>query len=169
VRLDVALGAAEVTIAHAGTVVARHERLVHRGDESLVLDHCLEVLVKKPGALAGSVPLVTARKSGAFSADHDAYWTAARRQLGDAEGTRVLICALLLERTLPAEAVQAGMRSALALCTVAPEVVAVEARRAAGEQIAPVIPIGALDRYERPAPDLTRYDVLLEGGEEAGR
>ena len=45
----------------AGRVVARHERALHRGDESLVLDHYLEVLVHKPGALAGSVPLAQAR------------------------------------------------------------------------------------------------------------
>jgi transposase len=168
-RLDVTLGAEEVVISAGGTVVCVHERLVHRGTESLVLDHYLDVLGRKPGALAGSVPLAAARQSGAFSADHDAYWMAARRQLGDADGTRALISALLLERTLPAEAVRAGMRQAVALCTVAPEVVAVEARRAAGERVAPVIPIGALERYERPAPDLSRYDVLLEGTEEAGR
>ena len=168
-RLEVALGAEEVTIAHRGTVVARHERLVHRGDESLLLDHYLEALARKPGALAGSVPLVAARASGAFSADHDAYWAAARRKLGDAGGTRVLISALLLARSLPAAAVRAGMRAALELSSVAPEVVAVEARRAAGERIAPIIPIAALDRYERPVPDLARYDVLLDGGTEASR
>ncbi len=61
------------------------------------------------------------------------------------------------------------MRAALSLCTVAPEVVAVEARRAAGERIAPVIAIGSLDRYERPAPDLARYDALLASDEEVGR
>ena len=108
-----------------------------------------------------------ARASGAFSADHDAYWTAARRQLGDKEGTRALISALLLERSLPAAAVRTGMRTALSLATTSPEVVAVEARRAAGEAIAPVIPIGALERYERPAPDLSRYDALLETDGEA--
>ncbi len=168
-RVDVVLGAEEVAVCVKGTVVARHARQVQRGEESLVLDHYLEVLVKKPGALAASAPLAMARASGAFSADHDAYWTAARRQLGDKEGTRALISALLLERSLPAAAVRTGMRTALSLATTSPEVVAVEARRAAGEAIAPVIPIGALERYERPAPDLARYDALLETNEESGR
>ena len=77
---------------------------------------------------------LAARASGAFSAVHDAYWAAARRQLGDAGGTRALIAALLLARSLPAAAVLAGMRAALELSSVAPEVVAVEARRAAGER-----------------------------------
>ena len=131
------------------------------------MDHYLEVLVKKPGALASSAPLAAARASGAFSCDHDAYWMAARRQLGDKEGTRSLIEVLLLSRSLPPAAVRQGIRAALELHTCAPEVVAVEARRGAGERIAPVIPIGALERYERPAPDLARYDALLESKEEA--
>jgi hypothetical protein len=160
-QVQVALGAEEVALSFAGKLVACHERLVRRGEESLVLDHYLETLVHKPGALAGSVPLAQARSSGAFSATHEAYWASARRQLGDKEGTKALIAVLLLERNLPSKAVQAGMAASLALCTTSPEVVAVEARRAAGERIAPVIPIGALERYERPAPDLARYDRLL--------
>jgi hypothetical protein len=30
-------------------------------------------------------------------------------------------------------------------------------------QVAPVVPIGALARYDRPAPTLTDYDQLLTG------
>ncbi len=168
-RLDVNLGAEEVVISFKGTVVARHARLVHRGQESLCLDHYLEALARKPGALSSSAPLAAARASGAFSSDHDAYWTAARRQLGDKEGTRALIDVLLLHRSLPEAAVRQGMRAVAELCTCAPEAVAVEARRSAGAQIAPVIPVGALERYERPEPDLARYDALLEANGKAGR
>jgi len=39
--------------------------------------------------------------------------------------------------------------------------VLIDARRQAGRQIAPVIPIGALARYDRPAPALDAYDQLL--------
>ena len=42
-----------------------------------------------------------------------------------------------------------------------PQVVLIDARRQAGGQVAPVIPIGALARYDRPAPTLTAYDQLL--------
>ena len=42
------------------------------------------------------------------------------------------------------------------------EVVAIEARRA-GEQKAPVIPIGeGLSRFDRPAPTVAHYDQLPE-------
>ena len=168
-RLRVALGAEEVTVFVGGTVVATHARLTRRFDESLVLDHYLETLLRKPGALTTSVPLAQARMAGVFTATHEAYWAEARRQLGDREGTKALIGALLLQRTLEAEAVDTGMRRALALCTVSPEVVAIESRRAAGEALAPVVPIGALTRYDRPPPDLARYDGLLDGANGAGR
>ena len=39
----------------------------------------------------------------------------------------------------------------------------IDARRQAGGQVAPVIPIGALARYDRPAPALDAYDQLLTG------
>ena len=168
-RVEVRLGAEELSVFDKGQLVASHERLVHRGDESLVLDHYLEALVRKPGALAASAPLAMARASGAFSADHEAYWAAARRALGDKAGTRALITALLLERSLPTAAVAAAMRAAVAIGSFTEELVALEARRAAGEKIAPVIPIGSLARYERALPDLSRYDDLLcEKDEEVG-
>ncbi len=165
-RLEVSIGATEIAVSSKGTVVARHERLVERGTESLHLDHYLEVLSRKPGALSSSVPLAQARASGAFTPLHDAYWDEARRRLGDRKGTGALIDALLLARTLPKDAVLAGLSAALQLCSVAPEVVAIEARRAAGEHLAPVIPITAPRCEERPVPDLAAYDQLLERGEE---
>ena len=50
---------------------------------------------------------------------------------GDAGGTRALIEVLLLHRHLPAHAVLAGIRAALPIGSTSPDVVAVEARRAA--------------------------------------
>lgn len=162
-RVEVTLRADEVIISHSGRVVAHHERLVHRLDESLHLDHYLEILLRKPGALAASSPLAQARAAGVFTPAHDAYWEEARRRLGDSKGTKAMVEVLLLHRTLKAESVLAGMVSALKLCTVSPEVVTVEARRHAGEHLAPVVPIGDFAKYARPAPDLSRYDHLLVG------
>jgi hypothetical protein len=39
--------------------------------------------------------------------------------------------------------------------------VIIDARRQAGRQAAPVIPLGALARYDRPVPALDAYDQLL--------
>ena len=42
-----------------------------------------------------------------------------------------------------------------------PQAILIDARRRAGGHVAPVIPIGALARYDRPAPALDAYDELL--------
>ncbi|HYA43978.1 MAG TPA: IS21 family transposase, partial [Acidimicrobiales bacterium] len=154
------LGAGYVQVHDGSLLVAHHPRLVKRGDQSLVLDHYLEVLVRKPGALPGSVALAQARASGAFSAAHEAYWDEARRRLGDSAGTRALCEVLLLHRRTEKEVVEAGISAALEAGSVDPKVVALEARRASQEEVASVVPIGpALS--PRPAPSLSGYDSLL--------
>ena len=60
-RLDVRLGADHVEVADGPRVVARHERATGKGVEVLALDHYLEVLRVKPGALAGATALARAR------------------------------------------------------------------------------------------------------------
>ena len=64
-RVEVRLGATRLEVRLDGTVVARHVRSLHKNTEDLQLDHYLEVLARRPGALAGSTPLVAARSGGA--------------------------------------------------------------------------------------------------------
>jgi transposase len=160
-RLPVRLSAAAVEVLDGPRVVARHERTAGKYAEVLVLDHYLEVLQRKPGALPGATALARARAAGTFTAAHQGYWDAARRQHGDAAGTRALIEVLLAHRTLPAAAIEAAMTRATASGVLDAQAVLIDARRLAGRQAAPVIPIGALARYDRPAPALDAYDQLL--------
>jgi hypothetical protein len=133
-----------------------------KGAESLTLDHYLEVLARKPGAFPGATALDQARASGAFTALHERFWSEARRRLGDAAGTRALIGVLLAHRNLPRAAVISGIERALGVGSVDPEIVIVEARRAADDRSGVVVAIGALSRFDRPAPTLQAYDTLLE-------
>lgn len=169
-RVLVRLGATDLEVRADGKVVATHERLVERGSESLVLDHYLETLIRKPGALPSSVPLAQARAAGTFTADHERYWVAARRGLGDSSGTKALIEVLLLHRSLSTDAITSAIRRVLDAGIVAPEAVAIEARSCAGGHLATVIAIGEasgvrpridIARYDRPTPDLALYDRLL--------
>jgi hypothetical protein len=145
-------------------IIAEHARSLHKYSEDLVLDHYLEVLSRKPGAFAGSTPLAAARAAGVFSVDHQRFWEAARRRLGDGPGTRALIGVLLLHRTMPAEAVITGMQAALSLESCDPDLVAVEARRASyPESVSPLIVPSDEDLGDRPAPSLAGYDELLAG------
>jgi transposase len=161
-RLEVRLGARALEVMADRQMVARHERALHKGEEHLILDHYLEVLDRKPGALAGSVALARARASGSFGPAHEAFWELARRRLGDRDGTRALCMALLLHRSLPATSVIAGLAAAAAMGVADAEVVAVEARRHRDRSpaVAVVVPIGAR-LGDRPPPPLVGYDELL--------
>ncbi|MEU7818955.1 IS21 family transposase [Pseudonocardia sp. NPDC049154] len=166
-RLTVRLSATIVEICDGATVVARHERAAGRHVEVLSLDHYLEVLKTKPGALPGATALAQAKASGAFTATHQQYWDTARRAHGDAAGTRALIELLLAHRTLPAGALDTAMRAAVDTGLIDPQVVLIDARRRAGTPgtgAAAVIPLNSpvgIARYDRPAPTLSAYDQLL--------
>src|SRR5262249_32587753 len=56
-RLPVRLSASSVEVLDGPRVVARHERVAGKDAEILVLDHYLEVLRRKPGALPGATAL----------------------------------------------------------------------------------------------------------------
>ena len=160
-RVAVRLSARTVEALDGPQVIASHERSAGRYAEVLVLDHYLDVLKHKPGALPGATALAQARAAGAFTASHQQYWDAARRARGDAEGTRALTEVLLAHRTLPAAALIEAMGRAVTSGALDPQAVLIDARRLAGGPVAPVIPIGALARYDRPAPTLAGYDQLL--------
>jgi len=187
-RVRVLLRASEVVVFDGRAEVARHERCTNRGEPTLVLDHYLEVLARKPGALPGATALVQARKTGVFTAEHEAFWAATRTKHGDAGGTRELIEVLLLHRHLPHDAVLSGLRAATTVGATAADVVAVEARKAAGQHHdqstadhdaaaaaganrvvslterrlnEPGAVIAGLPADTRPLPTVTAYDDLL--------
>lgn len=164
-RVEVAIGGMTITVREHGTVVAVHERSIGKGQETLVLDHFLEVLLRKPGALAGATALAQAKAAGTFTPLHQQFWDTARKA-GDGPGTKALIGVLLLHRTMTADAVGAGMKAALAVGSTDPDAVAVEARRHADQRSVPLLaatgtaPVPDI-AWHRPAPALNVYDSLL--------
>jgi hypothetical protein len=62
--VEARLSAATVEVWYEGKRVARHERSYGRYQEILDLEHYLDVLERKPGALAGSKPLEQWRRLG---------------------------------------------------------------------------------------------------------
>jgi hypothetical protein len=92
----------------------------------------LEILFRKPGALPGATALAQARASKVFTAEHEAFWVAARNVHGEAAGTRALVEVLLVHRHhLDRVDVLAGITAALTVGSTSPDVVALEALRAA--------------------------------------
>ena len=155
-RVTIELGAETITVIADGVAVASHGRGVHRRSEILDLDHYLEVLWRRPGALPSATALAQARASGRFRPEHQQFWDLARRRHGDAAGTRALCDVLLLHRHHRPDHVLCGIRAALSIGSVDPGVVSVETRRAV-EHLEPEPPIGPVERV----PDLSIYDQLL--------
>jgi hypothetical protein len=132
------------------TVFDGPRQVVARGGQSLVLDHYLEVLARKPGALPGATALQQARAAGTFTAAHDAFWGMARSTLSDGAGTRALVEVLLLQRHLPAGDIEAGLTAALRLHSPSVDVVALDAREADGQPDPGPVPFSlALKRVAR--------------------
>jgi hypothetical protein len=128
-QVRVHLHASHLVIYEGRTEVARHERLMTKGSVRLDLDHYLEALVRKPGALPGSTALEQARAAGKFTPVHDAWWEAVRKAHGDAAGTRALIEVLLLHGHMPHEHVVAGLAAALRAGAFTADAVALQARK----------------------------------------
>ena len=163
-KVRVRLGASHLEILDGSKIVARHPRSLHKGVETLTLDHYLEILTRKPGALPGATALVQARQAGTFTDAHQRFWDMARRRHGDQAGTRALIEVLLAHRRLPHDSIVTALDAANHTGITDPAVITVEARRHSDQRSqADVIPIGALARYDRPVPDVTVYDQLLTG------
>jgi hypothetical protein len=172
-RVRAQLGASTLVVFNGRVEIARHERSTAKGGQVLVLDHYLEVLQRRPGALPGATALAHARAAGGSPRRSEAFWAAARKALGDSGGTRALIEVLLLHRHLEHGDVFAG----LSVGSVGADVVAVEARKAAQARGATASPVEAtptrqvvnlterrlaeLPGADRPLPTVAAYDDLL--------
>ena len=101
-RVSARIGAREITISHAGREVARHERLHGRFGTSAQLDHYLELLKRKPGALERSLALSQERERGCWPDCFDELWAADRRPLRRSEAARQMVdVAAALPRARP--------------------------------------------------------------------
>lgn len=112
----------------------------------------VQALARKPGALPGATALKQARAAGTFTATHEAWWAAARRQHGDAAGTRALIEVLLLHRHMPHQFVVAGIAAVLRVGALTADAVALEARKIAQSEDGPASGRSHWIRAERASP-----------------
>jgi len=153
---------AAIEVWQEGACVARHERCYGRGQQILNLEHYLEVLERKPGALAGSTPLAQWREQGRWPASYDRLWQALIERQGKAEGTRQMVRLLQLGKAQGYEKLQAAAESALALrCGDEAAVRYLLMSEPEGRPAQEVIEVGWLGRYERPLPVVNEYDQLL--------
>ena len=90
-RVTARVWPSRVEIEHDGKCVARHQRCYGRGHQILNLEHYLDVLEKKPGAMAGSTPLEQWRQAGRWPECLDQIWKKLEQRHGRGGGTREMI------------------------------------------------------------------------------
>jgi transposase len=148
---------------HDGKCVARHAREYGRGRQILNLEHYLDVLEKKPGAMAGSTPLKQWREAGRWPECMDRIWKQLDARHGISGGTREMIA--LVRAGLGAgwheliraveEALRLGVSDSAAVLHILhmPDASA-RARYA-------IAVSEDLAQFERPQPAMDEYDLLL--------
>jgi transposase len=165
-KVSARIGAREITINHAGQMVARHERLHGKFGTSARLDHYLELLARRPGGLEHSLALSQERGRGAWPGCFDELWAALTGRYGRSDAARQMVDVVLLCRDHGPDRVALAVRGALTAGAIDGRAVAVLARRAQSRPAAPA-PLSDLEprlaAHERPAPNLADYDQLLGG------
>jgi len=162
-RVRARLLPAYVEIWQERKLVAQHERSFGRYEQVLDLEHYLDVLQRKPGALAGSRPLQQWREHGHWPESFDRLWRSLERREGKQAGTRTMIELLQQGSKHGWERLKHAVQQALDIgCTDAAAVrhllVFGELSHAPVERLA----LGGLERYERPLPVMSDYDLLLD-------
>jgi transposase len=97
-RVQAKIGPSVIELWHEGRCVAKHERCYGRQQEILDLEHYLDVLERKPGALAGSKPLDQWRQLGLWPRSYDRFWEGLMERRGQQAGTKQMMRLLQLGR-----------------------------------------------------------------------
>jgi transposase len=145
-----------------GAAVAQHERSYARSQQILDLEHYLEVLERKPGALRGSKPLAQWRAQGRWPKSYDQLWELLNQKHGRQGGTRSIIAILRLGREFGYAKLETSVAQALVLgCTDVAAIRHLLMSDQLQHAAATTIEIGALAAYERPLPTMAEYNQLL--------
>ena len=164
-RVRAVVRPSQVAVSYGGRCVAQHERCRGRGYQILNLEHYLDVLERKPGAMNGSTPLQQWRQAGRWPACLDRIWAQLEERHGKSNGTREMITLVRAglsdgwKRLIAAaeEALRIGVSDAAAVLHILRMPDPQQRRQyalALAEELA---------QFERPMPKMEEYDLLLGG------
>ena len=163
-RVEVKLGAATVEIWRERQRLAMHERCYGRNQDVFDLEHYLDVLDHKPGALAGSKPLEQWRKAGRWPASFDQLWGGLIERHGQQKGTKAMIEVLHVGKTHGQDRLRTAVEAAVTTGCQDPAAIRHLLEAPALTRAVPaIVVIDALLPFERPLPTMTAYDQLLVG------
>lgn len=168
-RVTAVVWPSEIEIRHDNRSAARHPRCYGRGHQFLNLEHYLDVLEKKPGAMAGSTPLQQWRQAGRWPECLDRMWRHLEQRHGKSGGTREMITLVRVgsvegwDRLIAAvqEALRLGVTDAAAVLHIL-RMPDPEQRREYALALAK-----ELAQFERAMPVMDEYDLLLADTEGA--
>jgi transposase len=158
-----------VEFRHDGKRIASHGRCYSRLQKILDLEHYLDVLERKPGALRGSTPLAQWRAQGRWPESYDRIWEQLIERGGRQPGTRAMVELIRMGREFGYEKLTGAIDQALALgcrdvAAIRHLLQAEQLQHVVGE----AIEIGALSAYERPLPSMIEYDRLFSNLQAVG-
>jgi transposase len=162
------VGAREIEVLADGRTVATHPRLRGSQLRSARLDHYLELLKNKPGALEHSLALRQEREQGRWPECFDELWRLLKERVGASEAARQIVDVLLLCRDHDPKIVELAVRGALAAGAVDGRAVALLCDRKTRPPADAIELPDRLAQHDRPTPGLGEYDQLL-GREAAGQ
>jgi len=151
-----------VEFRHQGKRIASHERCYSRLQKIFDLEHYLDVLERKPGALRGSTPLAQWRAQGRWPTSYDRIWEQMIERQGRQPGTRAMVTLLHMGREFGYEKLTAAVEQALDLgCRDVAAIRHLLQTNQLQHTVGEAIEIGALSAYERPLPSMIEYDRLF--------
>jgi transposase len=167
-RVTGVAGPSWVEIKHDGRCLARHQRCYGRGHQILDLEHYLDVLERKPGAMANSTPLAQWRQAGRWPECLDRIWKELEERHGRSGGTREMITLVRAGSVSDSgwnrliAAVEEALR--LGACDAAAVLHIMNMPDAAQRKQYAMALAEELAQFERPMPAMDEYDLLLTGG-----
>lgn len=161
--VEARVNASSVEIYENGRPIAVHERCYGDQQDVLELEHYMDVLERKPGALTGSKPLAAWREKGLWPATYDELLKRLIHRHGKQHGTRQMIQVIRSVREHGHTRVREAVETALSVgCS---DVAAIHhwlCSENLAHQRTSSIDLGVLARYERPMPVMVDYDRLLQ-------
>jgi hypothetical protein len=116
--VEARLCSSQVEFRQNGLLIAQHERSYDRAKQILDLEHYLDVLEQKPGALRGSKPLAQWRAQGRWPDSYDQLWELMTSKHGCQAGARFMVAVIRMGHEFGHTKLEAAVAEALELgCT----------------------------------------------------
>jgi hypothetical protein len=163
------VGAREIEVLADGRSVATHPRLRGSQLRSARLDHYLELLKDKPGALEHSLALRQERERGRWPDCFDELWQVLRERVGASEAARQIVDVLMLCRDHDPATVALAVRGALTAGAIDGRAVELLIDRKTRPPAGTIELSDRLALHQRPAPGLGEYDQLLDNSRAVGQ